>query len=295
MFLQVTENLQQAYRRVAKAQEAVTTGKQINRLSDNPFGAVRVLRLRGFIASLEQYDNNTERLLSLLEQAEATLGNAEELLTRAKELALASANDTQGPEARAETASEVHQLYLQLLSIANSTVGDRYIFGGFKDVTAPFSESGGAVTYHGDSSVSQIQINSVSVIGSNVPGNKIFQGVGIPGGVDIFDTLTDLEAALRANDLNGVDGIQTQLSGIDKAIDQLLGSRVEYGARINHAQGAKDALSALKIQSEAQRARIEDADVLQTYSEFARYQQALEAALSSAARTLQPSLLDFLR
>jgi flagellin-like hook-associated protein FlgL len=45
----------------------------------------------------------------------------------------------------------------------------------------------------------------------------------------------------------------------------------------------------------AQRSNIEDADTLAAYSDFARYQQAFQAALQSAAQVIQPTLLDFIK
>jgi flagellin-like hook-associated protein FlgL len=43
------------------------------------------------------------------------------------------------------------------------------------------------------------------------------------------------------------------------------------------------------------RSKIEDVDPLTAYSDFARLQQAFQAALQSSARVIQPSILDFLR
>jgi flagellin-like hook-associated protein FlgL len=54
-------------------------------------------------------------------------------------------------------------------------------------------------------------------------------------------------------------------------------------------------LNAIKIHNIDQRSGLEDADVLKIYSDFARYQQAFQAALQSSAQVIQPSLLDFLR
>src|SRR5215212_5909534 len=102
--IQVTDNLQQAYRRLAAAQEMVTTGRRINRLSDDPLGAVRVLGLRNFTAALSQYEKNIDTIMPFVEQADAVLANAEQSLMRAKELALASANDTQSASDRTSTA-----------------------------------------------------------------------------------------------------------------------------------------------------------------------------------------------
>ena len=294
LFVQVSNNLQQAYRRVAAAQETVTTGVRINRISDDPFGSVRVLGLRNFASSLNQYQKNIDTLQPVLDQTDAVLSEAEQSLMRAKELALASANDTQSASDRASTADEIHQLYDEVLNIANTKVDNRYLFAGFANQTAPFSVTGGVATYAGDSGVLKIQTSSVGYIDLNLPGDQVFQGAGITGGTDILDVFAKLETALKANNVTGLDGIQTQLGRIDGGIDQILGFRAQLGSRINNAQGATNALDALKIQTEAQRSQIEDADPLKAYSEFARYQQAFQAALSSAAQVVKPSLLDFL-
>jgi len=295
VFLQVNSDIQQAYRRVATAQESITTGRRINHWSDDPLGAVRVLQFRSFLSSLDQYEKNAQRVLPSFNQGDSVLNDAEDILARAKELALSSANDTQSASARADTAVEVHQLRQQLLDLANTKVEGNFIFAGFKSTTAPFSESAGTTTYAGDSGVLQIQIGSGSSIASNLPGDQVFQGVGLAAGTDIFDTLGDLETALTSNDVTGPDGIQAQIDRLDKGNDQLLSFRAQFSARINNIQAALDSLAALKIQNESQRSQIEDADMLQAYSDFTRYQQAFEATLNSAAQVIQPSLMDFLR
>ena len=138
-------------------------------------------------------------------------------------------------------------------------------------------------------------VSQTDSIAANFSGDQIFQGVGLAAGTDIFDTLIDLETALNANDVTGPDGIQTQIGRLDKGVDQILSFRAQFSARINNAHAALDSLAALKIQNEAQRSQIEDADVLQAYSDFTRYQQAFQATLTSAAQVIQASLLDFLR
>jgi flagellin-like hook-associated protein FlgL len=90
-------------------------------------------------------------------------------------------------------------------------------------------------------------------------------------------------------------GIQSHLGRIDAAIDQVITFRAEVGARLNSARVASDAVKVLKDNTLGQRSAIEDADVLVAYSDFARFQNAFQAALQSASQVLQPSLLDFLR
>jgi flagellar hook-associated protein 3 FlgL len=292
---QVTDGLQRAYQRLAKAQEAVTTGRRINQLSDDPIGAARVLRLRNVESSLEQYEKNLNTALPLFEQADSLLDNVVDRLVRAKELALAMANDSNSPEQRAQTAMEVRELFQQMLGIANSKIEDRFIFAGFINGAPPFAQSGGAVNYNGDGGEIFVQTGAASSIALNVAGDRIFQGAGLAAGVDIFDIYMDLDAALQNNDVGGADGIRTQIGRLDAAIGQVLGFRAEFGARANSAQAAKQAIEVMKVQYAERRSQIEDADALAVYSDFARYQYAFQAALQSASQMLRPSLLDFLR
>ena len=292
---QVTEGLQRSFQRLARTQEAVTSGRRINHLSDDPIGATRVLELRGFEQSLTQYEKNLNTALPAFEQADSVLDSVIDRLVRAKELALAMANDSNSPDQRLQTSKEVRELLNQVLSLANTRVENRFIFAGFVNGTPPFSEGGGVVSYSGDSGEVLVQTSAASSIPMNVPGDKVFQGVGLGTGVDIFDICLDLESALQNNDVSGASGIRTQIGRLDVAVDQILSFRAEFGARVNNAQVAKDAISIMKIQNDERRSQIEDADALAVYSDFARYQQAFQAALQSASQLIQPSLLDFLR
>jgi flagellar hook-associated protein 3 FlgL len=119
--------------------------------------------------------------------------------------------------------------------------------------------------------------------------------VGVAGGVDIFAVFLDLETALSANDVTGVDGINTQIGRLDTALDQILGFRVEVGGRINAATTTQESVGLMQTQTQIRRGEIEGADVFQLYADFARAQHAFAAALQSAARVTQTSLLDFLR
>ena len=292
---QVTEGLQRSFQRLARTQEAVTSGRRINHLSDDPIGATRVLELRGFEQSLTQYEKNLNTALPAFEQADSVLDSVIDRLVRAKELALAMANDSNSPDQRLQTSKEVRELLNQVLSLANTKVENRFIFAGFVNGTPPFSEGGGVVSYSGDSGEVLVQTSAASSIPMNVPGDKVFQGVGLGTGVDIFDICLDLESALQNNDVSGASGIRTQIGRLDVAVDQILSFRAEFGARVNNAQVAKDAIGIMKIQNDERRSQIEDADALAVYSDFARYQQAFQAALQSASQIIQPSLLDFLR
>jgi flagellin-like hook-associated protein FlgL len=121
--------------------------------------------------------------------------------------------------------------------------------------------------------------------------------IAISAGALSFASSTQLaqpSATLTLQQTN-INGYATQLGRIDAAIDQILTFRAEAGARLNSAQLAGEALEVLRVRTLGQRSKIEDADVLTAYSDFARLQSAFDASLQSASQVLRPSLLDFLR
>lgn len=198
----VSERLQQAFRRLAKTQEAVTSGKIINRLSDDPLNALRVIDLKGVQESLSQYGKNINVALPFLEGTDSTLAEVEQVLMRAKDLALAMASDSNSSTERTIAATETRQLFLQLLSLANTKVDNRHIFGGFKNGASPFTEGVGVTNYNGDNGEIAIQANASTNVTLNLTGNRVFQGTAMAGGVGLFDVMRDLETLLRGNGLS---------------------------------------------------------------------------------------------
>lgn len=291
---QVQESLQQAFRRLAETQEQISSGKRINRLSDDAFGAVRALDLQSFDAALDQYKKNIDAARPVLDQTDSILGEAANVLTRAKELAVAMANGAASAQDRISAAAEVHQLLAQLVSLGNSALDGRYLFAGFQN-DAPAFTQGAGVTYNGDSGAINIQANGSTMVALNLPGDKVFQGVGVTGGTDLFDTLADLEAALNANDVSGANGITTQIGRLDTALNQVSNFRAEIGARLGTLDIASGGLEVMKLKTADMRSKVEDIDPLKVFSDFARLQQAFTAALESSSRAIQPSILDFLR
>ena len=194
---QIIDALQQAYQRVAQAQNVVSTGRRINQLSDDPIGATRVLVLRNVEASLTQYQSNINTAQPFLQQADTVLGNVTDALNRARELAIQMANDSYSPADRQAAAAEVQQIQQQVLALSNTTVGNRTLFGGFLNASPAFAQGTNGVDYLGDNGQIQVQTSASGNLSINLLGNRVFQGVGSPGGVGVLDALQDFQATLQ--------------------------------------------------------------------------------------------------
>src|SRR5215470_4198189 len=193
LFQQTQTSIQRAAQRVAQLQEAVSSGKRINHFTDDPINAVRALDLREMESSLDQYGKNIDSGLPFLKENDSVLGDVVDALGRAKELALQMANGSNNAQDRAAAATELQQIYERVVSLANTQLEGRYIFGGFKNDAAPFSSTG---AYLGDNGQINIQATASSSLTLNVPGNQVFQGAGVNGGVGLLDALRDLKAVM---------------------------------------------------------------------------------------------------
>lgn len=176
-FNQVTANLQKNRLEINDLQNQAATQKRINKPSDDPVAAARVVGARSDEKMNKQFIKNIDIARSFLEASDQSLSELSETLMRAKELAIQAANDAGGgSETRRITSKEVDQIFSQAVQIGNRKLGERYIFGGYKTNQAPFDKGG---QYYGDSGDINIQINKDSFIAMNVTGDKVLLGKGL--------------------------------------------------------------------------------------------------------------------
>lgn len=170
---QFLNNVQKNRTELNSLQNQAATMKRINKPSDDPLGAAKILQTRTENRNLEQFDRNILFATSFLENTESTLAQVSETLVRAKELALQGASDTNGGTPRAMIAEEVSQIARTVVELSNRRFGDRFIFGGHVTDVQPFSPDG---EFFGDSGQIQIQTHKAQFIPMNISGAQVFLG-----------------------------------------------------------------------------------------------------------------------
>jgi flagellar hook-associated protein 3 FlgL len=284
----VTSNLFVKTEQIYRAQQTVSTGKRVSRPSDDPTGMGKVLDCRKTIASIDQYSKNIIRGRSQLQLTEATLGSVDNQLIRAKELAVFQSTETCGPETRAIAAEEVRTIRDQILQLANTKLGNSYIFSGHKTTTTPFPEEGNPnFEFKGDSGKVNIIVGENVEVCINANGGDVFAGAA-----DLFGILTDLEEGLMNND---TAGISEQIELLDDAMNQVLEARAEIGEKLNVLDASESYWAQFKVNTEQLLLETEDVDITKAIIDLTALESAYEASLSVAANIIQPSLLDFLR
>ncbi len=174
---QVTQNLSKNRTEMNDLQNQAATQKKINKPSDDPTSAARVLAARTEERGGKQFIKNITSARSFLEYTDQSLSELSESLMRAKELAISQASDAgASPETRRTVAMEIEQIYDQAVQVGNRKLGDRYIFGGYQTAKSPFDIGG---NYHGDDGDLKIQINKDAFVAMNISGGKVFLGEGL--------------------------------------------------------------------------------------------------------------------
>ncbi len=176
-FDQVNNNLSKNRTEMAQLQNQAATQKRVTKPSDDPVSAARVLASRVELSGTQQYLKNLDFARSFLESTDESLAELTDQLVRAKELALGQANDAgANVQSRNIVATEMEQIYDQMVQIGNRQHGDRFIFSGFRTTTSPFSLKG---EYFGDMGEMKIHVDKGSFLPMNIPGAKVFLGRGL--------------------------------------------------------------------------------------------------------------------
>jgi flagellar hook-associated protein 3 FlgL len=282
-------------RRMEKYQNRLSTGKKINVPSDDPVVAARALKLRTDVSRLEQYDRNVKDAMSWMEITESALANINDILHRARVLAVQGANGTTTPDDTKKIAEEVKQLKHQLIQVANSTYSGRYIFSGFKTDQRLLDEDGNFEIEVSNNEKIIYEVDIGDDIHINLTGGDVFNIGGeatasaTPLMIELFN---DFITALEAGDHSTIGGF---LDDIDEHMDNISRVRSDIGARYNRLELTENRLSKniynfTKLMSEN-----EDIDQAENIMLLKSEENVYQASLAGGARIIQPSLMDFLR
>jgi flagellar hook-associated protein 3 len=160
------------------ANEVVSTGKRINRISDDPVGIGRVLNLRSSLANLDQLNRNISTGRTWLDAAETAMSSVESLLVDTKVLAIAMKNESVNAADRANAAVQVKETLMEIFGIANTRVNGQYLFSGMKTDTMPYNfdnpNTPTLASYNGDTTGFSIKTGKDTTMAVGFPGEDVF-------------------------------------------------------------------------------------------------------------------------
>ncbi|MBI4650703.1 flagellar hook-associated protein FlgL, partial [Candidatus Desantisbacteria bacterium] len=189
----LSNNLSSNLEKLNMFQDRLSTGKRINKPSDDPIGMKNILQQRTNLGETDQYSTNVDSAQLWLQENETAVSSAETIIVRIKELATAGANGTLNSGDRKVMAAEVDDLFKELIRIGNSNINGEYIFSGQMTHTPSYDTNG---NYKGDTETISRQIGNNTYLEINLSGEEVFNA----NGIDAFQTVKNLKTALEDND-----------------------------------------------------------------------------------------------
>jgi flagellar hook-associated protein 3 FlgL len=270
--------------------ETISSGRKYTTPSDDPVGLISAQEIRSIIDETKQYERNITHGISWTDSAEIALRQTDEILSRAREIAVQMANATQNAATRSAAAIEVGQLIEQAVALGNSQIAGEYIFSGQKTDTAPFAYDSVAVDYNGDENAINIRIGRNNSMAINKDGKDAFMNGSETS--NLFTYLINLKEALEGND---VTGIQDSLGNLVTASDYINEKVADFGARRNKLDMKKNIYAELQLSNTERLSDIEDTDLAEAILNLKTKEVAYQAALTAASKVMQLSLVDFIR
>lgn len=275
------KHLQNNIKKLDKYNEQLASGKQFQLPSEDPIGAVTSMGFNSLLKSNEQYLRNVDQAKNWLHNTESALNNAGKILQRARELAVYGANGSLSQVDMDAIAEEVAQLKDELIDVANTKFGDRYLFSGQKTDTPAFDENG---NFTGDNNSINREIGPGITMQVNTDGQVVFEDA-IDALENLYTNLTNgNSAAISTNDI----------SAIDDALNINIRNRAEIGAKVNRLDLTVNRLEDEKLHSQELLSKNEDVDIAEVITELKMQESVYRASLAVGARIMQPTLVDFL-
>lgn len=290
----VLRDLTRSYGALSRTQRQLSSGKALNRPSDDPFAVNRAIALRGDLEGMRQYRKNVNEGSGWTTATEAALSRFTDVLQRARELLVDGGNDSNGQVAREAIATEIDQLTESLKQEANATYEGRHVFAGTATETAPY-ELGPVDGYAGNAgSVTRVIGAGVAVDVNVSAQNLLGEGQGAADN-KLLDVMRDIAENLRGGTAADAEALRgTDLQRLDSNLDELSRVRAVVGATANRLTAAGTRLDELEESGLDLLSKTEDADMAETLVKYSNQRNVYEAALKAGSNIVQMSLLDFL-
>lgn len=240
----------------------LSSGKRITKSADDAAGMAISSRLQALIRGNFQAERNANDGISMIQIAEGGLNEAQNILTRMRELAIQASSDTIGDEERKLTNMEYQQIINELDRITKVTE-----YNGTKLLDGSGGQYDIQVGVRNDPFNDRITFDSSKA-------NASVSNLGI-GGLDVLSK----------------EGARNSLMAVDSALSTVAGQRANLGAIQNRLTSTIQNLQIAGENLSAANSRILDADYAKELSENARLNILNNAGISALAATNQKNNL----
>ncbi|KOF55890.1 MULTISPECIES: flagellar hook-associated protein FlgL [Clostridium] len=302
-------------------QNQMGSGTLINKASDNPLGAARIMQINNEVIKNKQYNTNINNTNQWLSVTDTSLGQINSVLQRINELLVSTGDPAYGAEQQQAIKDEINSNINQVSQILNTTYDGKYIFGGNRGTDKPtlvttdakgnqqlsYANKDGVTKMPAGAAPTSDETNQLGMIKAKLS-VEISDGVSInynftasdvmefknDAGVskDLRTILSNITTHLDSGDVSSLIG--SDLSDIKDAISNASGIRTEVGALENRMKSASSENESENTSLTQVLASTNDVDYAQITMQYAQAQTTYLASLQTSAKILQHTLIDYL-
>lgn len=284
-------NVQKSTANMSRLQEQISTGKKVNRASDDPAGARKILSLRSEDLRLDQYASNIQTATQSLDFSSAALQNTSDIVQRITELTMQGVSDSTDQNGRTIIANEINQLLETIMQSANAERLGRYTFAGTETTTIPFVASRDSngnislVSYKGNRENIEYNVGPNTNTIVNLTGDEVFVQSRV------FDTIINI----RDNLADGaVTFARDELDNLDVASKKILNSIAKAGGISSTLELTGNRIADTRLSLQEVLASAESADIAELVLKLTEQQSIFEASLSSGSYIFKTSILNYI-
>lgn len=291
------QNVSKIQRDLSRLREKLSTGKRVNRPSDDPDSFAMAERMETLGNQLSRHEESIAAARPFVNRTQQELEGLADLFAQAQERGVQAENDSMSDDDRADLARALESLKDEVVDRLNARHNGEYLFAGNRTKEQPFTQdgepnftdAGGNPTHTPISGERQRPIGQDQTLTVNITGKELHQ---MGGGQTITGALDNL---IEAVDPSATPSdIQGALEDVINARDHVLSKGAKAGTIGQRLSVAEDQLQAATLNAERRQSEAEDADLAKVASDLQQKQTQLQAALKAVATTQQTSLLNHL-
>lgn len=170
--------LQDLSAQLNKTDEQIATGKRVNRPSDDPVAAARILKLDQEVKRIETFERNAQLADNRLSQEENAISSSVDILQSVRELTVQAGNGSLSANDRLSISSQMKERLQQLAQMANTQdASGEYIFSGFQGGTPAYADKAEGWVYQGDEGQRMLEIDDGVTVAISDNGKGIFDRI----------------------------------------------------------------------------------------------------------------------
>lgn len=326
-------NMQRNLGNMSTLQNQLSSGKNIQRASENPYLAVRSMQLNTEITANKQYNTNITDTSNWLDTTDTALGQANNIMKRIKELMIKAGNGAYGEDEVGAIKDEIVEKTKELGQVINTSFDGNFIFGGTKSTSKPVNVDADGNIYYVDKDGNKLdtttdptgaiknQLNSslkteisdgvvvdynktaVDILefkdknGNNINAmdqlSDLIKCLNISSGGSTTETLSDGTTVTDAKD--ALSKINGNLlDNIDSISQNILKLRSNVGAMQNRMDSAKANNEDQNYNMTSILSQTEDIDFTEKTMEYSVMQTVYMATLQTSSKVLTNTLLDYI-